>query len=279
MKKIIITILALILIIGCSKTATEPSNSTVSSKATQPKTTSFVDYEEIARIHDEGLDYIYNGLRKILVPPTTKSVLPYTYEEVIDFTAQLSISFMQLKFSEIGTQLSTEQSEIAGEMISWALNHDWSNNEETINHIMDNPNYSEVVKYYLVQIVEIEAKNYGQIVSALSIIENSARKNIVNADDLEIVLGHITITSSSIKYWKDNQEDWKQMLLDYGVTIIDTEKPCFVSGWDADSQMSGYLDDWTFGLWDEVSTETWIWGGSAIIGASAGQAIYNWWPK
>ena len=279
MKKVILTILAFLFIFGCSNTSTDPTNSIDTSKELQSKTSPIVNYDEIAKIHNEGLDFVYVGLKKILVPATSKTASPYIREDVIEYTSQLTISFMEQKLSEIGTQLSTEQSETATEMITWAINHDWNDNNESINHIMESPYYSEDVKDYLVQIVSIEAKNYGQIVSALAKIENNARKNIENIDDFNIVLGYISITSSSIKYWKDNQDDWKQMLIDYGVEINDTENPCFVSGWDADSQMSGYLDDWSLGLWSDYGTETVIWGGSAIIGASAGQAIWNWWSK
>ena len=232
-----------------------------------------MNFDEIAKKHNEGLEYVYQGLNKYLTAQTSKSTLPFTHEEIVNRAEQLIVEFTNQNFIQQNLDLNSEGYEESIELISWGINKDWNDENETINHIKSCADLNPIVSILLIEIVSIEAKNYGQIVSSLKDIENRARKEIENEDDLNKVLGTITISSNSIKYWKDNQQKWEKMFKDAGYDINDPNLPCYISGYEADNQVATWI--LVDGVW--ITDNPFILGGciGAIVGGSAGQWFDN----
>ena len=116
---------------------------------------------------------------------------------------QTTILLHEYFLSVYGAELNVEDMESAK---SIGLSSAQSTTEEIIDNI-SNSSLNNVVKGYIIEILSIDAKNYGAAVSAINIIKNRARKELYD-NDLIIVQEVVDVALSSAKYWKDNIENW-----------------------------------------------------------------------
>ncbi|HQO09489.1 MAG TPA: hypothetical protein PLK90_05340 [Clostridiales bacterium] len=267
MKKVgyilVTTVLAVILFVGCERTNTLASADTsVSNNDAQQKSiysgAKSVGSEESfsGEFHNNGLKYLYGGLEDLKNSyngtKLTKNNWWGTNEELEE---QSKILLTNYFIDETNGQINSGEIQSMFEAGQSSLNISVQDLTEAINSSGLNP----AVKQYSMEIINIDKKNYGTVVSSLMDIRNKARKELTG-EELITFMNIIDVGLSSAKYWKDNLENWNIL---FNVEI-DDQSLCFSFWGDI------FLGDLIGGLSVLVSgnTDPYAIGGAALAASA-----------